>query len=403
MPYIRRRPLHLSWVFAIFLLARRHYLSYSVDALAPVGAITLVDRIPALDFDPDIHYRHDSTHQFSETPVLVESVLDPAECNQMCDTLMAASTSTLVTVQQTYKNHVSDETNNMELHDCTLEQGIHAIMDSSHADSRFIFEEGLLERDRENQVALDLLSKRLYDAQEALFTDEDWLQHFPPTIRPSSCVVIAGEGSTSTLHRDPLEWTGTSICLEGEKVWRFLAPSPHVQAVDDTLQSYRLESIAWDEHDIALSAGWQSDYNLYDKRANDVPSAQALDEMESTEKYERMTSIASDITKLEPNIPLDTIKMYTVIQKPGDLLIIPAHWWHQTYALEPSIAIASQRCGTIRDAPRLVHHILETTRLLNDDKMYKRLYKDSFEDCTETPKQTVGRLFHEISASLLSQ
>ena len=149
----------------------------------------------------------------------------------------------------------------LDLQECTLEQGIHAVMDSCHTDSRLIFEEGLLERG-ESSALVSLKSKRLAAVQESLFTDEDWLQHFSSNTKPSSCVVIAGEGATSTLHRDPLEWTGTSVCLEGTKVWRFLPPSPNVTAVDELLNSYRLESIAWDEHNIALSAGWQSDYNL---------------------------------------------------------------------------------------------------------------------------------------------
>ena len=201
-----------------------------------------------------------------------------------CATLSwRASESTIVTLQRKLKSVTGKQETSMELHDCTLTQGIDAIMDSTHADSRFIFQEGLLEQD--NQLALNSLSKRLYAAQESLFTDEDWLQHFPSDMRPSSCVVMAGEGATSTLHRDPLEWTGTSLCLEGTKVWRFMAPSPTVQVVDELLHSYRLESIAWDdEHDTALSAGWQSDFNLFDTRSDNVPSAQALDEMESVQK-----------------------------------------------------------------------------------------------------------------------
>ena len=54
----------------------------------------------------------------------------------------------------------------------------------------------------------------------------------------------------------------------------------------------------------------------------------------------------------------DTI--WTVVQKPGDMLVIPAYWWHQTYALEPSLAYASQRCGLDRDAPRVLSHIIDT-------------------------------------------
>jgi hypothetical protein len=257
-------------------LARRHY---SVGALAfRVGAtdINTVQTIPAPDFDPDIHYRHDDNHQFPETPVLVESVLDPSECETMCDTLMAASESTMVTLQRKLKSVTGKQETSMELHDCTLTRGIDAIMDSTHADSRFVFQEGLLEQDN-RLLALNSLSKRLYAAQESLFTDEDWLQHFPSDMRPSSCVVMAGEGATSTLHRDPLEWTGTSLCLEGTKVWRFMAPSPTVQVVDELLHPYRLESIACDgdEHDTALSAGWQSDLNLFDTRSDNVPAVGA--------------------------------------------------------------------------------------------------------------------------------
>lgn len=51
------------------------------------------------------------------------------------------------------------------------------------------------------------------------------------------------------------------------------------------------------------------------------------------------------------------IKIHTAIQKPGDLLVIPAHWWHQTFGLEPSVAVASQRCGT-GDAEMVFQHML---------------------------------------------
>ena len=39
-------------------------------------------------------------------------------------------------------------------------------------------------------------------------------------------------------------------------------------------------------------------------------------------------------------------------------MLIPPYWYHQTYAPEPSLAVASQRCGSLLDATRVVGHIL---------------------------------------------
>ena len=312
-----------------------------------------MDRVAKTDFNAHIHYLHSSLDKFGETPVLVTGALQPRECEKLCDLVMSESDRVQVSLQR--KRNVKNTTNT-ELYHCTLKQGIHAVMSSTHQDSRLIFQEGLLESHKHFQ----LVSERISQAQESVFCDdEDWFQHFPSQVKPSSCVIIAGEGATSTLHRDPLEWTGTSLCLEGSKVWRFVPPSPNVTAIDNLLKCYRLDSIAWEDYDIPLSAGWQSDYNLYDRRANEIPSAQSLDEMKPERKWKLTEDIAADLTQLQPNTQISS--MWTAVQRPGDLMIIPAHWWHQTYALEPSIAVASQRCGALRDAPRVVHHILEKT------------------------------------------
>ncbi len=191
------------------------------------------------------------------------------------------------------------------------------------------------------------------------------------------------------------EWTGTSLCLEGTKIWRFIAPpgasssslsqkdgnlESGVFQVDRALQSYRLPSTAWDD-EIYLSSGWQSDMSLYAEISDDVPSAEELAMLEEEDGEDHKLSLihdtASNLYSLAPSsdipdtlcgnydsgdssstpLPLD---VWTVVQKPGDLLVIPAYWWHQTYAMEPSIAIASQRCGSERDASRVVKHVLET-------------------------------------------
>jgi hypothetical protein len=132
--------------------------------------------------------------------------------------------------------------------------------------------------------------------------------------------------------------------------------------LDDALGSYRLGSIAWQSDDegtdsIALSAGWQSDLSLYRRCDHEsIPSAQVLAGMEDREKMQLLQKLNS-LDVLGPDIPTNAgAAIHTVIQKPGDLLLIPAHWWHQTYALEPSVAIASQRCGT-KDLGFILDHI----------------------------------------------
>ena len=56
----------------------------------------------------------------------------------------------------------------------------------------------------------------------------------------------------------------------------------------------------------------------------------------------------------------------TPIQRAGDLLLIPAHCWHQTYAPVPSIAVASQRCGANVEGSNVVEHILSILKMNED-------------------------------------
>lgn len=344
-------------------------------------------RIAKKNFHVETHYRHGPHDTFMETPVLVGDVLDLSTCEEMCDILFRANLDVDIQRKQT-------RTSSTDIYHATLEQGVDAIMASTHDDARLIFEEGLLDRD----ASLHSISKRLTEARESLFTDEDWLAHFPTEVEPTSCVVIAGEGATSTLHRDPLEWTGTSLCLEGTKVWRFIPPTPNVAAIDSAIGSYRLNSIAWEEqqHEVPISAGWQSNCNLFHKRDSDIPSAREFDRLEPNEKWKKMQEIAANVSSLQPCVNVSEV--WTVVQRPGDLLIIPAYWWHQTYALEPSVAVASQRCGTRRDAPRLVRHILETSGLITDAETVKAVQRDSYENSAESPREIVNELFAKLAS-----
>ena len=57
------------------------------------------------------------------------------------------------------------------------------------------------------------------------------------------------------------------------------------------------------------------------------------------------------------------MRLWGGVQQPGDLIVIPVWWWHQTYALEPRLPVASPRCGSERDIHRVIRHMLETAGL----------------------------------------
>jgi hypothetical protein len=353
-------------------------------------SISAVPRIPISEFNYLDHYQ--------DKPLIIETGL-PVE--SLCDDLMNEIAGSTITLQQRNKNQ--QET---KLYECTVDQAIDlAMLQSNHNQSIFAFCEGLLDDIRDGT---QFTGKQ----QLALKYDKiDWFDSFPREFRPSDCVILAGEGATSTLHRDPFEWTGTSLCLEGTKLWRFLSPSTSTcsssdgknaaQAIDDLVGAYRLPSVAWDDDSgVCLSAGWQSDFSLYSDRDASVPSAKSLSEMEDRARFATLEKIALEWPSLHPNFVTNDCSCWTVIQKPGDLLLIPAHWWHQTYALEPSLAVSSQRCDSTIDAARVIRHILSTTSTL--ETAPDLLLQSNFSTYTQEKDVTkvVRTLFDHLEGSL---
>lgn len=378
-----------------------------------------VRKVHKSQFDPDEHYYHfhdDGTPY--ETPVLVENVLSPEECNDICNGLLHEVGKEIVDLQHKFvEEEPGDDTGRnlqTEIIKCHLEDAFSYMMESDHGDSFFCFSEGIL---NEYQHLNPRHAKEcLFQGCDVSSLDSDVFKRdlfdfFPHDVKPTDCLVISGMGSSSTLHRDPFLWTGTSICLEGTKVWRFIAPpgalsmstkgdviDSGVSFVDQILDAYRLESAAWGDYN--LSSGWQSNFSLYEVRDESVPSAEELsyiEEEDSAKKLKQIETISSSLQNLQPSSDLpetypggEKVTIVSVVQKPGDLLVIPAHWWHQTYALEPSIAIASQRGGLKRDAERIFNHVLETTKRGNE-KIPTYFQKKNLNGVT--PKDIVDDLF----------
>jgi hypothetical protein len=402
------------------------------DSVYGLSIRTKVHRVPKIDkaqFDQNVHYYH--SHETNgnpyETPVLVMNALSKEGCGEISTKILQELGENIVDLQR--KVRVLDEHDNeqteTEILDLELEQAFGYMMESQHDDAFFCFCEGLLDGNNN----LESVRKTLQHAKESLFAKDlsqsandqksDLFEHFPENVKPSDCLVVAGEGATSTLHRDPFCWTGTSLCVEGTKIWRFIAPPGHleefkegditsgVKFVDDAVESYRLPSVAWDNY--YISSGWQSDMSLYSQRSEDLPTAEEfaiMEEEDPQQKTKDLERIASSLDSLEPSSDFPTqlddcgnlqTNIWTVVQHPGDLLIIPAYWWHQTYAVEPSIAIASQRGGDERDTKRVLSHIFETVGIEKfDDKVLKAVMDDSF---TGSQKDIATALFQVLSST----
>ena len=415
--------------FRIFLITIINYQYIYGLSLSSTPAssfnVRKVSKVSASDFEVQKHYFHKDTQTGAiyETPVLIENALSPSLSEKLCDSIVHNLGHVTVDVQRKRKNiKDGDITTSTEIFEYSLVEALGLMMESTHDDSFFCFSEGLMDdniesvdmesgENEEAVLGMKDIKKIFTSTRENLFgyhndsSDKqksgNVFDHFPKDVRPSDCVVIAGEGATSTLHRDPFSWTGTSLCLEGTKIWRFIAPpgamgqqkhvldgngsgddlnkkcnDSFVSCVDNTLKSYRLPSIAWDDGSnqddtIYLSSGWQSNYSLYSSYKNhgQYPSAEDFASMDEHEKISIIEDLANNMFDLAPNCPNifsstsngmedNQLSIWTVVQKPGDLLVIPAFWWHQTFALEPSLAIASQRCDRERDCERVLKYII---------------------------------------------
>lgn len=374
-----------------------------------------------------------------------------------------------------------------DLYLCSFLEAIELVLgQSKHDDALLAFCEGLLDspmntEETSNAQSSQLsLQQKMETVREELFQqrlpqnsrssssddtgepvpsyrrDPCWFrEYFPAEALPTDCVILAGEGATSTLHRDPLEWTGTNMCLDGTKVWRFVAPplavaaivsaqdrvsidepddddenSSSVSVIDGLLDAYRLDSIAWGDSEddpLTLSAGWQSDYSLFSNFHDPITSKDllTLEETAGTkDKIDTITNVASDVDRLRPDIPVgvvgaaidrngtnppeECIEVWSGVQKAGDMIVIPAHWWHQTYAMEASLAIASQRCGAERDSERVIRHILETTATLESVATESTTFHKGRDDPEKilsllrskasSPQETVDHLFDFLAS-----
>ncbi len=375
------------------------------------------------------------------TPILVTDVLSSGQCAEIGSLFMETAqsdTSIFVELQRrrtTNKEELRSSksrrrslmkpvrSSELRSYNVSLVQAIDAILTQSHHNDAFwCFQEGLLE----DHSAFQPIHKVLKSIRQSLLQclihveDEDeripdndstnsgftnWFDYFPNWAHSTDCVILSGIGSTSTLHRDPFEWTGTSVCLEGTKVWRFIEPTPNVRTIDAMMKSYRLPSVAWNGT-ATISAGWQSDFSLY-RNINLTDDGQRDEAWSmaptSDAKYREVLKMAQSLDVLQPDQSLmsnwtATTNIWTTVQQEGDFLIIPAHYWHQTYTIvEPTVTISSQHCSDF-DITRVLNHIVTTTNrtnLFNVEDLVVALWNENH------PKEKMQQFFQQLHETLM--
>lgn len=70
-----------------------------------------------------------------------------------------------------------------------------------------------------------------------------------------------------------------------------------------------------------------------------------------------LAPLATSEEEEEEEEPLLRRRRITVLQREGELLLIPPRWWHQTYHLEPSVALAGQYLNS-NNEERVRSHVL---------------------------------------------
>lgn len=285
-------------------------------------------------------------------PVLLFNVLPNLDAEQWCSDLDLALGNEEVAHQQ----QIAGPWDLMMWETTFNEFMTRYLPGSHHHDPRFLFDEDFLAREAADEVRL---VERL-SLPEELF-GENLFRYFPEHLRPApACIVGAGEGARSTFHRDPFEWTGTSFCVIGSKLWTFLPPGDAGVGVTDA--AFQAERFAYENYasdDVCIAAGWQAEVDLYSQQSEMCLTAADLATFSPAEKQALLEAMAraqrqwwsSDRSGDPPPLrPEDWVCAHLprgvtptcVVHRAGDLLLIPAHWWHQTYALEPSIAVSGQ-------------------------------------------------------------
>ena len=293
-----------------------------------------------------------------DEPVVIENALDWRGCQYWWKHILTRSGNEDIAVKR--RDGVSS---------ISLQKAAHLVRhESSHYDPIYVSSQG-------SSCSTDQLP--FYDLLDSLFEEtEDWLPLFSLHAPITETLVLAGEGASCPLQRHP--YACFCLGLTGNSLWRLLPP-------EQDLKSESIDSEAWDG--FSFSTGQQvSKGELFGLRHKDVE----VDDSEKTafideHKFIEYQHLAEQNDMMRSNLAIEEPWTSTVVLD-GDLLVIPPNWWYQSYNLETSISLESQRC---HDLSEFLQHIVKGSNLDAPPRLLQRTEFHTAEDA----KQSIDELF----------
>lgn len=310
-----------------------------------------------------------SVAEFQESPILnepvvIENALDYRGCSKWWTHIQTRSAQEDMIVERAGGNSTVKLRDILSL----------AVKESSHQNPIYASSEG-------SSCSTDQLP--FYDLLEDIFDgadEEDWLPLFSGHAPLTDSLVITGDGASCKLQCHP--YTCFSLGLAGNQVWRLLPPHSFPQGRS-------IDAKAWDGFSFSVGQTVKNG-ELFSFRHQDV-EAEEVDEdygFMDEEKFVEFQGLAEDADLLKPNLVIDDPWTSTVVLD-GDLLIIPPNWWYQSYGLEISVSLTSQRCHTLSD---FLEHIVIESNLFNNPVSRDLLERGEF-TTMEDARDAIDELF----------
>lgn len=290
-----------------------------------------------------------------DKPLVIENALEWRDCQYWWKHILTRSGSEAVIVER--RDAITTS--------IPLQKAAHlAISESSHSNPIYISSQG-------RSCSTDQLP--FHDLLESLSDpSQDYFPLFALHAPITDKLVLAGEGASGRLQRHP--YTSYCLGLAGNSLWRLLPPE---QEFD---QTEPMQLNAWDE--FQFSMGDQlSKGGLFELRHKDVEANDDLDEIAfmDDEKFMYYQHLAQHEHLLRPSVAVNDEWLSTVLLD-GDLLVVPPNWWYQSYNMEMSISLESQRC---HDLSQVIRHIVEKSNLSVPPRLLQRTEFHSTEDANE--------------------
>jgi hypothetical protein len=313
---------------------------------------------------------------YDNVPVVVEEALTPKEIEHWLSRILSQCKNAPILAQfekdQSKTPMPLKEATKLVIEKSTHEDPIY--LSSVRDTASHVFTEG---------IPLKAFKDTLF-AQEHT-TDEDtfdWFNCFAQYAKVHDTLVVAGEGSTSPcLQCHPYQ--KLILGLDGSQLIRILPPL--MQQPNDEIRAWASPSYMESAFGFPVSNGYRANpkHDLFCYRHRDVTweleqmtkedaakDKDAIPENKYCNRYDNhFQHWAEDPKVFQPSFEVrgsDTDQAHhdlwhSTVILPGDMVVIPPGWWYQTYNVEPSVSLLSQRCGGSAMASAFIHHALETS------------------------------------------